>query len=144
MKRPHPAMLTIWRLYLLLPGFVAAFLSALFFQPRSVPWLLVTGLWVAGFLFMYFFYLPAKYHRLSYTIAEGQLVKHSGVFYRRVLRMPLRSVRYTSLYMNPLGSFWKIGSVLVVAAGGRMMLPGLRLEEIESLNRALFPSSQAR
>lgn len=131
--------LTLWRTRLCLVAVLPAFLSALFFRPGSLVWLILTGCWVLAFLTMYVWYYPLKYHKLSYTVAGEVLVINCGVVYTRRKAMLTANVQYVTVLILPLSRLFGLCTVFFEAAGGRLHLPGVSIEDGERLQALLTP-----
>lgn len=136
--KPQLKILSIWRMILAISMVIPAFANALFFPFRSRTWLFVSLGWIALFLALYLFYLPLRYHKLSFTVGNERILLYSGALYTRIRSLPLRNIQYVSVYQNPLERLFGLCSLVAVAAGGRISLPGLRREDAEALAKALL------
>lgn len=141
MRKPEQGVLTIWRLILVGATLLPALLNSIIFTVGGLVWLLITAAWVLSFLFFYLFYLPRRYHKLSYALRGDFLVVHSGVFYTRVRSMPLSSIQYTSLHISPLDALFGLCALIAVAPGGRLAVPGLRKKDAEALAASIHESA---
>ena len=141
-KKPDPKALVLWRLRLCLIALVPSFFSALFFAPGSVVWLVLTMLWVIVFLAFFVWYYPLKYRKLSYTVAGEVLVINCGVIYTRRKSMLLKNIQYVTLITLPLGRLFGLCTVFFEAAGGRLHLPCVKLEDGRSLQNLLIPPGE--
>lgn len=117
---------------------IPAFLSALFLSPFSPLWIGATAAWVAVFLFFYLGYLPIRYRNLSLEIHGDRFVLHTGVFYRIQRTLPVENIQYVALHSSPLHRLWDICTIVAVAPGGRISMPGLRMEEAKRLGGLVF------
>lgn len=138
-QKPSRRALTLWRTRLSLAALIPAFLSALFFRPGSLIWLILTVAWVLVFLVMFVWYYPLKYHKLSYTVAGEVLVINCGVVYTRRKTMLVDNIQYVTVLVTPLGRLFGLCTVFFEAAGGRLHLPGIPMEDGERLQRLLTP-----
>lgn len=130
---PQPQILICWRTWLALFMILPAFLNALFFPSYGGIWWICTALWVSLFLTGYLFYLPIRYRKLAFVIAGNQMSVYSGVFYTREKSIPLDHIQFTVISRNPLERLFGLSTLVAVAAGGRVVLPGLRLQDATSL-----------
>ena len=137
MRKPERAVLTIWRIVLVLIALVPAFLVSLFFAVGGRWWTLFTVLWVAAFLFFYLFYLPLRFRNLTFHMLQDSIEVHSGVFYKRVRFMPLNSIQYAGLVISPLSLGFGLATLVVTAAGGRLSFPGLARKDAEVVAKML-------
>ena len=94
--QPHPAVLTIWRLWLFLAALVPAFFASVFFRIGSGWWLFANACWLAPFLAVWAWYLPQRLRGYSYSLTDDRLILQSGVFGRRVKTVPRENVRFTT------------------------------------------------
>lgn len=114
-----------------------AFLNALIFRSGRM-FLLFTAVWVLIYLALVLVYLPLRYRNLSFTVTDEQIILHSGVIYNRVRSIPLRNIQFTAVYRNPFDGLFGLCSLVVTAAGGRITLPGLRIQDAEALSEVLL------
>lgn len=139
--KPQPGVLTIWRIAAALAMVAPAFLSALLTQ--GSVWIGLSAVWITVFLLLYLVYLPLRYEKLHFTVEETQITLYSGVLYTRVRAMPLHSIQFTAVRRNPLEALFGLCSLEVTAAGGQLVLPGLRLRDAEALSRVLSDHGRA-
>lgn len=135
--KPQPKILTIWRIVLTLCAVVPAFLNAILFPVPGRLWLWVSVVWIALYLAMYLVYLPLKYQKLTFSVSEERILLYSGVLYTYVRSIPLRNIQFTAITKTPFDHLFGLCSLVVTAAGGRIVLPGLREKDAEALSRAL-------
>lgn len=138
-KKPHPHILTVWRLRLLLFTLLPSFISACFLPRINWVWWLFTAVWSFAFLYLYIFYYPIKYKKLSYSLAEFCLLVHCGVIYTRVKAMPFTSIQYVSISATPLQRLFDISTVFVYSAGSSVHISGLTPGDAKALELALTP-----
>ncbi|MGI6402850.1 MAG: PH domain-containing protein [Oscillospiraceae bacterium] len=136
--KPSPQIMGVWRSLLVCVTLVPAFVCSLMFRPGSRIWLILTLLWVAIFLFCYLYYLPARFRRLSLEIAEDRFVLSTGVFRQVVRTIAFENIQFLSLRSSPLHRYKKLCSLVMVAPGGRMQMPGLAEEEARRLVNVFF------
>lgn len=133
MLKPQPALLTIWRLSLTCAAIPPAFLISLCLRIGGRAWSIATVIWALLFLFLYLVYLPLKFRRLAFTLKNERLTVHSGGFYIRMREMPLENVQYVGILISPFDALFGLASVSVIAAGGRVLVPGLRKQDALNL-----------
>lgn len=131
--KPQPQILTVWRIVLALAMVLPAFLNTLIFGRTGLIWAGTTAAWVVLFLVLYLAYLPLRYLRMSYSLTDDRIVLYGGVLYRNIKSIPIRNVQYTVVSRNLIARPFGLCTLLVVAAGGRMAIPGLRAEDAETL-----------
>lgn len=137
MWKPQQAVLTIWRLLLVLAAVPPAFLISLLFQAGGLPWLLLVAAWLLAFLFFYLLYLPLRYRKLAFQLQKDRIIVHSGIFYTRIRAMPLQSIQYVGLLISPLDALFGLSALVITAPGGRIVIPGLRRRDAENLAELL-------
>lgn len=135
--RPQPKVLTIWRIMLAIGICVPAFLNSVFFRITSPIWTWGTVIWMTAFLLLYLIYLPLRYRRLSFSVTSDRILLYGGVLYRSARMVPIARIQYTSLSANPFERIFGLCSLVVVMAGGRAVLPGLRRQDAEALAAVL-------
>ena len=133
LQRPHRALLHIWRLVLLLCSAIPAFLISALCVRRSLLWTWLYAAWGGAFLFLFSLYLPALFRRKTFRLEEDRLSATGGFLLRTERILPVSAIRFISVSTLPLGRFFGICNVLVLAAGGRMLLQGLSHPEGERL-----------
>lgn len=141
-KKPHPHILTVWRLRLLLFTLLPSFISACFLPRINLVWWLFTAVWSLAFLFFYIFYYPIKYKKLAYSLAEFCLLVHCGVIYTRVKAMPFTSIQYVTVSSTPLQRLFDISTVFVYSAGSSVHISGVTPAAALELQLALTPESE--
>jgi len=134
---PQPALLRVWRIYLALIAAAPAFVASLFFNYKNIVWIIVTCGWLAFFFAGYLWYLPARFHKLSYRLDGDKLVVRHGVLVNHIDYLPLHSIQFTSSYTNPLSGAFGLSTLIVTAAGGRLVLPGLISNTAQNLAATL-------
>jgi membrane protein YdbS with pleckstrin-like domain len=130
---PHPALLTIWRIVAAGVMVVPAFVIQVLFRFGSMAWIVGAGVWLVVFLLLYLAYLPLLFRRLSYAVEETRIVRRSGLLFRSVRSFPLAGIQYSTLVQNPIDRVFNLASIILVVAGGRMILPGLREDDAKKL-----------
>lgn len=140
--RPSPQIVEVWRALLVCVTLVPAFLCSLIFRPGSSVWMILTFLWVAIFLFCYLYYLPARFRSLTLEITDDCFTLSSGVFRRAVKTIAFQNIQFLSLRSSPLHRCKKLCSLVLVAPGGRMQMPGLKEEEARRLVNVFFQKGE--
>lgn len=138
--KPSLQLMVVWRALLVCATLVPAFLCSLLIRPGSGVWIGVTFVWVAAFLFCYLYYLPARFRRLSLEIKEDRFILSTGVFRQVTRTIPFESIQFLSLRSSPIHRYKKLCSLVIVAPGGRMQMPGLAQEEASRLVSVFFRS----
>lgn len=133
MKKAHEKAVRLWRARITAAAAVLSAVSSLLLAPGGLPWLCVTGMWAAAYIFMFAFYYPIKYKKLSFGVINGRLAVNCGVFYTRVKAIPLRNIQYLYSYRTPMQRCWGMSSLVFMAAGGRMYVPCMRTDDADSL-----------
>lgn len=140
LKKPNHKILSIWRIRLLgmsvIPSFFTAYFSAWAFH---WVWKVWTVLWVGGFLYLYIFYYPIKYKKLSYTFNSRCFILNCGVIYTRVKALPLQNIQYAAVISTPLERLFGLRSLAVMCAGASVYVPGLDAQDALQLQDILTP-----
>lgn len=134
--------LWVWRLRMMLLAILPSFLSAFFFRPGKALWLLCTGIWIALFLFFYFFYYPRKYKKFSYSVTESCLVIRNGVFFTNTRAIYPENIQYVDCSASPLQQLFHLKTVVIVMAGGILHLPCLQAETADRLKDAIYSENR--
>ena len=129
--------LTVWRIRLSLVALVPAVVAAALFAPFSAPWWWINGSWIAVYLFGFVYYLPRFVSGYRYRLDERLLVMTCGVFYRFQYTMPLARVQYVLRSQWPTERLCGVATLVVHAAGGRIVLMHLDPAEAERLLQQL-------
>ena len=137
MNKPQPQAIVIWRILLFISTFAAAFLISVLFRIGSAAWLLLTCLLALAFLGIYIFYLPLLYKKMEFHIKNEKIIFNTGVFTNRVIAVPLPAIQFTTVSQTILGRLFGLSSVVITAAGGRMVIPGLKTGDAFALVQAL-------
>ena len=158
--RPQKGLLTLWRLYtagaalsalvIFCPFSLSISLSADQFSWQALPAvavsvvrlsptplrLLVGGLWLLALAGLAAFYWPALFRRQSYLLGQNAAEASGGLLLRYHRVLPWNGVQYLSVASGPLHRCLGISSLVLVAAGGRMVISGLKTTEcIELLSQ---------
>jgi membrane protein YdbS with pleckstrin-like domain len=139
MNKPSQKTLTVWRARLTLLAFVPAFALSLRYDAGSFAWRVFAGVFVFAFAGAYLFYLPARLKSRSHARHNGMLIVKRGVFYRRTAAMPQDAVQTVAVSAGPLCRKLGLACVIVSAAGFRVRVPGLPLEQAKKLAEELSP-----
>lgn len=135
---PQPSLMSIWRALLVCATFLPAFVCSLFLRPGSTAWGIATGLWAAVFVGCYLWYLPRRFASLTLRVEENRFVLTTGVVRRVTRTMHFENIQFVSLRSSPLHRHYRLASVVMVAPGGRMVMPGLREEDARRLAGTFF------
>jgi membrane protein YdbS with pleckstrin-like domain len=114
-----------------------AFLCSFLLRAGSVAWFASIGIWALLFLFLYLFYLPARWRGISLCVREDYVCMRRGVFYQTGSTMPISAIRFTRVLQKPAGRLFGICALHIAAAGGSVFMPGLSRQEARSLAAAL-------
>lgn len=139
---PQPKILTIWRSVLVFATAAPAFLCSLFFRPGTALWWGLSTFWVLLFLFFYLFYLPVRQRNLSLQIGDDRFVRTSGVFYNASRTVPFENIQFLRVQTSILHRRFGLATLIIVAPGGGMTVPGLRAEEAKRLVSVFFSEQQ--
>ena len=127
MKKPESRALLLWHIRLSLGCLCFPLLIRLFFTESPVWTAILTFLWIAFYLFMFLFYYPVKYHRLSYSFNTHALIIRCGVFYNRIKAIEFENVQHVTIGATPLQQVMHLCSIYIVGAGGMVYIPCLSL-----------------
>ena len=123
--------LTIWRIYLIIPTFVCAFLTSFFFRMFSFWWLVLTAVWLILFLFFYTVYFPLRLKKLSLTIDNDTVTLKSGVFYNIIRVVKKDKIQFVKEIKTPLLYIFKVKSFVVCSAGGKIYTPCIDEDDVK-------------
>lgn len=136
MHKPDYRILRVWRINLVILSLIPAFAIALL-ETGSLPWSLLTGAWALLFLLVYLVYLPLYYNSVSFSMEDGRISLRSGVFYKKRRWMDLDKVQHYAIVRGPVSRLFGLATLVFTAAGGRLTMPGFRLEYAGRLLDAL-------
>ena len=142
-QKPHPALLKKWRLQLAAVSWIMPFVFGVMFRPFDVRWVMFSILWFILFMFVYMWYLPCGYRRMSFCIEDGRICFTSGVFIEKNLHIPLGNIQFITRTKYPSDLPFKICSLVLTAPGGKLVLPGLS-EEIAKTLEAIITEENSR
>jgi len=139
MKLIHPnkRLLYTWRMCLCLILAPLAFAFSFFMQIGGIPWLATAGAWVAVFLYVYSFYLPARWRSLSFSLGKLTVCRKCGVLFHKSETLPLSAVRFTSIKQGPIARVFGLCTLRVAAAGTSLFICGLHRADASALASAL-------
>jgi len=129
----QPHILRVWRVVLVLALLPFSFFCSLILRPGSALWWVITALWAGGFLFCYLFYLPAKQRGLSLMLNDEKLVIIASVFSTVERIVPLESVQFVRVRSSLLHRRMGLAALVVVCAGGKVIMPGLNIAQAREL-----------
>lgn len=132
-KKPQPKLRICWRIQLALLMFVPAFFHALLFSSALYRWVGCTLVWLLIFFAVDLVYFPARLRRLSLTITPSHIILTDGVFFPLTRTLPLANIQLTTVYRGPFQRLFGLSTLMVTAAGGRLIFPGLRREDAQLL-----------
>lgn len=75
-----------------------------------------------------------NYFTWSYGIFKDFIEIKYGIFFRRYICIKRENIKYINLYENPLDMIFKIKNVNIYTAGGRVTIPSLNKEKVESFS----------
>lgn len=130
--------ITFWRIRLYISAFVCAVTVSLLTEPFSLWWYVFTAIWCAAFLFLYFFYYPLKYRRLSYSVDENGLLRlNDGVIYKYEKYINIKNIQYVNFVQSPVQRLMKLCGADIIAAGGRIYIPCLDTDSRQEFLRLI-------
>jgi membrane protein YdbS with pleckstrin-like domain len=131
--KPLPSLLSLWRGFAAVGALLPAFVTSVLFQPLSPAWLVATAVWLAVFFVIYLIYLPLLHRRLLYSVSDGRVTMRAGVFYHNIRSLPIAGIQYITVVRTPLDRLFRLYTVILAVAGGRMLLAGLGKEDADDL-----------
>ena len=131
-------ILGLWRTVLVMATLPLGLACSLILRPGGWPWWVATGVWAGFFFFCYLFYLPAKQRRFSLGVRADRLALRAGVFFRIERTVPFESVQFIRIRSSFLHKRLGLATLIVVCAGGRMVMPGLEAKNADRLVRVIF------
>lgn len=117
--------LFLWRMRLVLFCIVPAFIGGFFYYVLPGAFTLFSFIWVGGYLFCCFVYLPLRYSQYGYSISEKMVKVEQGVFFFRMDAVYIKNIQYTSISQTPLQKVLRLASLHIFAAGSCVHLPSL-------------------
>jgi len=106
-------------------------------QIGSVIWLISVGAWGFAFLYLYLFYLPARWRGLSFSLDTHAISRRSGVFFLKTEALPTQAVRFTSIVRDPVLRVFGLCTLRVAAPGAGLSIHGLTQAEARELSMIL-------
>lgn len=140
--KPQPRVLALWRLVVAIVVFIPAFLLSLFLKIFSIPWIIGTVLWVGVFLFFFLFHLPRFYQSLTIEVTPEEIVVRGGVFYSNLYAVATQNIQFLTISATPLSQLFRLVTLKITMAGGRVRVPGLKREDAKKLVEFLKEHSQ--
>ncbi len=139
---PHPKLLVIWRAMLALAALPVAFLCALALRRGSLAWWAATAVWMGGFVLCWCWYLPARLRALRLDVDDDRFLLRTGVLRQVKLAMPGANIQLLALRSSPLHRRYGLASLIIIAPGSRMRMPGLPEAEARKLANGFFHSAK--
>ena len=148
--RPARGLLTLWRLYcvgiallsavvLLFPFSLSVSLGggtiansafpavAVHFSrlPLTPARLFFAGLWLLFLACVYAFYLPRLFRRQVYSLSPQSAEVRGGLLFPYQRVFPLQGLQYFARVSHPLQRWLGISTLILVAAGGKIVMSGI-------------------
>lgn len=139
-ERPDKRVQLCWSVYALFAAMLPTVVSFVLFRLPIISRFgarLFTVAWCAILLFFLSVYFPLRRRRIRYRIDEDGITVFSGVCFVTRRRMPLSAVRYFTVLRGPLERAFGLTSLLICAAGGRLLLEGIPTDKAEALTRRI-------
>ena len=127
-KRTDRKGLLLWEIRLTLIAFLVSVLTAMIFS--GILFKIISAVWMIGYIVTGAWYYPLKYRKLSYNFDDKIIVVNCGVIYRRRKSIFLKNVQYISTMRTPLQRIMGLKTVVVHAAGGFIVIPNLKKNEV--------------
>lgn len=129
----------IWETLALLVAGMLTYLTLLILAPYT--WVWYTALWIEGALYIavVFLYIPLHYVNYRFEVNDDYLIVRSGVIYDKEKYLTRDSVCFVTVYNNPFTKILGISSLLVGAAGGRVVIPLLDSKSARQVQSLLTP-----
>ncbi len=84
-----------------------------------------------------FWLLPAYFRRTVVCLSADDITVHTGLIFFRREQMKLKTAQYVTRVSSPLSGITGFNFLVIHALGGNMLLPFLRTEDCDELERAL-------
>ncbi|MCL2035597.1 MAG: PH domain-containing protein [Oscillospiraceae bacterium] len=137
MNKPQPQIVAVWRVQLFTAAFLSELLMSVILGVGGASWIILTSLIAIVFLAAYLVYFPLLYRQISFRIKEEKIIYTTGVFLGREKAVPLAAVQFVAVSQSILGRVFGLSSVIITAAGGRILIPGLKTSDAKALAEAL-------
>lgn len=110
---------------LLLLLVVALLVLSLVFDWTLVPFYICIGLLIASFVIFNLIMPKLEYHRFSFEVAEDQIQIKSGVFWRKIVLIPMVRVQHVQYKTGPILRKFNLASISISTAASQHVIPGL-------------------
>ena len=127
---PSENILWLWRIRLALVFLIPSSVNSWFFKTGSMTWILISLILALIFIIFFWIYYPIKFKKLSYTFNGKTITKNYGIIYTMVKNIPLDSIQFIIKRTSPLGRFFGICSFVLVGAGSKMYISGIKPDEL--------------
>lgn len=137
---PDKRVQICWSVYAVLGAGVPAAIGAWLMLIPSLPrWcaVLFNALWCAALLCLLAVYFPLRRKSLRYRIGQDGITAIGGVFVVNRQHIPLSSVRCVITLRGPSERVFGLSTLLICAAGGRMLLEGIPRADAERLAQSI-------
>lgn len=139
MKRYYADKTSLRLLRVVILGFTGLLTFVLYLVLRGVPRLLLPVIWAVLALGISFacVYLPLYFKNVLYYVSGTELVKHSGLFFRRRQTMRCSAVQYTTAIRTPFSKVTGLNFLVLHALGGQLILTFLSHKDLEDILRTV-------
>ena len=127
--------LSLWRLRLLIAALIPSFIALL--RPDSIICRIIAVVAGTAALLTALIYLPLFYWRFGYSLQKDYLTVNSGVIFCQTRTIHLQNIQYVTLVQTPLQTVFRLATVSVTAAGGKLLLFSLELADAHRLKAVL-------
>lgn len=141
-KKISKKSLLIQELLAALIWFVLSVFPFAYLDKGTVLWKTSLLVLLVVYIFFACLYFPKKYCNTGYYLCGNKIHFKTGVIIRRQRIMNIKSVISVSLTQNPWTPIFNVASVTVNAAGSKIRLPYLDLEEAHNIVSLLTPLSE--
>lgn len=93
------------------------------------------------YLFAVLYYLPHRYHSITYSVTPSRLELQKGVFAKNIFRVEFDSIIYTKSTQTPLQRLLKLCTLQLHPIGRAAVLPHLPLADAELLLNTIEETS---
>ncbi|MBQ4613189.1 MAG: PH domain-containing protein [Clostridia bacterium] len=140
-RYPDKRVQICWSVYTVSVTCVPATIGIwLTFIPSLPRWCAVSfnALWCALLLFLLTVYFPRRRKGLRYRVEQSGITVIGGVLTVTRRYIPLSAVRCVIALRGPLERAFGLSTLLVCAAGGRLLIEGIPVADAEALTEKLL------
>lgn len=142
--KPAEASIALWRVRAFIIAVIPSFLCGVFWEFNSPSYWIGTASWLLVLAGVLYLYIPLWYRSCKYLLEEEKVSVYVGVLFRKERIIGRASIQYASVYQTLLQRIFKVATVELHAAGGRVFLQNLEQETALQISREVLKKNKTQ